>query len=474
MKRFWLVLLSLGLIVAFSTSAMAVDVKFSGEYYAAGMYLDKTSFYKSSTGGNPSTAFYYQRLRVRTDFVVSPGLTLITRADIMERAWGAARSSATSTALDTLSAGTKAENENIAFDWAYVSYTSPIGIFAAGYQQDRAWGTVFGDNSYPNAKITYTAKIGDVILGAQMGKDSENSVPYGARNGLATIADQDRNFYNLLAVYKAKTFEAGVLFKYIDDRTGRNANLATAPNAAGWALASLPYAKAQLGPVALQAEVIYVYGKQKVEDESKALWVPRLNGNDTIDVNNLSAWVDVTADFNKFYVGGSLAYVSGDDPGTPDKIEGGLANGGLDYQPCLIMFNADRNYWVGGLNGYANSRPLALGGPQTATNGGEVNNAYFAQLRAGVRPTDKFDIMASFSYAKADKTLASYNAGATWEGRDYGYEIDVTGTYKITNNLSYMLGAGYFMTGNYYKAETATSHDLNDDYMLINKLTLTF
>ncbi len=46
MKRFWLVLLSLGLIVAFSTSAMAVDVKFSGEYYAAGMYLDKTTLLK--------------------------------------------------------------------------------------------------------------------------------------------------------------------------------------------------------------------------------------------------------------------------------------------------------------------------------------------------------------------------------------------------------------------------------------------
>ncbi len=46
MKRFWLVLLSLGLIAAFSTQAMAVDVKFSGEYYAAGMYLDKTTFKK--------------------------------------------------------------------------------------------------------------------------------------------------------------------------------------------------------------------------------------------------------------------------------------------------------------------------------------------------------------------------------------------------------------------------------------------
>ena len=46
MKRFWLVLLSLGLIAAFSTTVFAVDVKFSGEYYAAGMYLDRTTLHK--------------------------------------------------------------------------------------------------------------------------------------------------------------------------------------------------------------------------------------------------------------------------------------------------------------------------------------------------------------------------------------------------------------------------------------------
>ena len=43
MKRFWLVLLSLGLVMAFSVSAFAVDVKVSGEYYVAGLYLDKTT-----------------------------------------------------------------------------------------------------------------------------------------------------------------------------------------------------------------------------------------------------------------------------------------------------------------------------------------------------------------------------------------------------------------------------------------------
>ena len=40
---------------------------------------------------NPSTAFFYQRLRVGTDFIVSPGLKLVTRFDAMERIWGGAR-----------------------------------------------------------------------------------------------------------------------------------------------------------------------------------------------------------------------------------------------------------------------------------------------------------------------------------------------------------------------------------------------
>ncbi len=57
--------------------------------------------------------------------------------------------------------------------------------------------------------------------------------------------------------------------------------------------------------------------------------------------------------------------------------------------------------------------------------------------------------------------------------KDYGWELDVTATYAITNNLSYMLGVGYLWTGDYFKAGDP-SNKLNDDYLVINKLTLTF
>jgi hypothetical protein len=157
------------------------------------------------------------------------------------------------------------------------------------------------------------------------------------------------------------------------------------------------------------------------------------------------------------YFGGTIAYVSGDDPNTKDRQEGGTLNGGTEWNPCLILFNYyDRTYWVGGLAGNA-----------TSTNSGPMSNAWFYQGRAGVKPIANLDIMTSLSYASADQKPAGYVGGS------YGWETDITGTYKITNNLSYMLGVGYLFTGDYFKGTSATSK-VGDDYMLINKLTLTF
>ena len=102
-------------------------------------------------------------------------------------------------------------------------------------------------------------------------------------------------------------------------------------------------------------------------------------------------------------------------------------------------------------------------------------NALFFQVRAGVRPIDKLDIMASVSYALADsKTLPGILVKAPDAlSNEYGWEIDLTGTYKITNNLSYMLGAGYLFTGNYFKGSDPNAQ-INDNFILLNKLTLTF
>ncbi|MGP8153428.1 MAG: hypothetical protein ACLQBQ_04690 [Smithella sp.] len=50
-----------------------------------------------------------------------------------------------------------AENENIAFDWAYVDYQSPIGTLDAGYMDIGNTGTIFGNSSTPGGQIRFTA-----------------------------------------------------------------------------------------------------------------------------------------------------------------------------------------------------------------------------------------------------------------------------------------------------------------------------
>ena len=85
-------------------------------------------------------------------------MTLITRLDAMERAWGATRS-ATGTALAVDSAGTVAENENIAIDWVYIDYKSAIGTFLVGYMNYGSTGTIFGNSSAPQARIRFNRML---------------------------------------------------------------------------------------------------------------------------------------------------------------------------------------------------------------------------------------------------------------------------------------------------------------------------
>ncbi|PKN17679.1 MAG: hypothetical protein CVU71_14700 [Deltaproteobacteria bacterium HGW-Deltaproteobacteria-6] len=431
-------MLSLGLVLAFSISAMALDVEFSGEFYAAGVYLDKTTVKKDTATDGPSTAFYYQRLRVRTDFTVSPGLTLVTRFDAMERAWGATRDAA-GTALAADSAGTRAENENIALDWAYINYKSAVGVFDVGYMNDGATGTIFGNSYAPAGRIKYSYAVGPVTLNAAYTKVKEANRT--AVNTTATTTDRDNDKYSIEGVYNWKTGRAGLDIKYYNYAENRTA---AQPYKRNYFLLT-PYILAKIGSVALQAEFNYLNGRDKFD-----------NGAADITLDNIAGWVDATADLGKFYAGGTIAYVSGNDPGTTDKNEGGILNGGRDWSPCLIMWNYERTNWAGTLAGY-----------DGAAQDTAMTNSWFFQARGGVKPIDALDIMASVSYANADKKPADYLNNA------YGYEVDLKAIYKITNNLSYMLGVGYLFTDDYYKGKS-DANNLRNDYLVINKLTLTF
>jgi hypothetical protein len=227
--------------------------------------------------------------------------------------------------------------------------------------------------------------------------------------------------------------------------------------------------KAKIGPVALEAEIWYLAGDLKHDVSSNNPSGPLYDQKVS---NNLEAYIDATVNLGMFYFGGMFAYASGDDPTTTDKIEGGLFGTGKNLNATLLLFNRDRYYWNGALNG--NNAAAGVAATYQMTNG------LLYQLRGGVKPTDKLDIMASVTYATVDRKIgtAFYSGiGATGVttgvGDTYGTELDVTASYKITNNLTYMLGAGYLWTGNFFQG-TNSSNTVVNDYIVLNKLTLTF
>jgi hypothetical protein len=445
MKRFWLVLLSLGLIAAFSTSALAVDVKFSGEMYEAGVYLDKVGLTQNPGSADKgfNTAFFYQRLRVRTDFVVSPGLSIVTRFDALERVWGGARTlPGTTLAID--SSATQAENENFAFDWAYINYASPIGIFAVGIMNDGATGTVFGDSYAPLGRIKYSYTIDPVTLNFAYTKVKDTSYNQQGTNTATTWNDGDKDKYGIEGIYIWKDGKVGLNTNYY-----RYADTKPASSYMATYFVFTPYAIAKIGPVDIQAEFNYATGKLKVYDDVSF-------GND-VKMQNFSGWIDATVTLGPVYFGGFIAYVSGDDPTTSDVQEGGTLNGGRDWSPTLIMANWDRSYWIGNISSTAASTGF----------GSSFANGIMYQGRVGVRPNTQLDIMGTLTYAAADKKPAGYIGGS------YGWEADLYATYKITNNLSYMLGLGYLWTGDYFKG-TNNSNGVVNDFIVTNKLTLTF
>jgi hypothetical protein len=467
MKKFWVVLAVMGLIMAFSASAFAVDVKFSGSYYVAGVYVDKPSMNKdqsTTTGEIGPQAFYFQRLRVETTFKVQEGLNLVTRFDALERRWGDSRWAGTGDTYNrTNAAGTVQIQENIEFERAYLDFTTKIGRFMVGYQNFVSWGTWFHDSDLTRAGIKYLLPIGPVtvIAAIEKGQSGDSNV------GVGTASDADNNIYDLGAIYKFSNGDAGLIYQKGMNHTAR-------PTAGRYSDLNIfiPYAKLKFGPIYVEGEAIAGFGDLRKFDTAGA-------GTD-VSAQQYALYLHAKADIGPAYVGGMFVYLSGDDPKTSDKVEGSLMTpllSGDSFNPCLIMWNTQYTKWVG----VVKTTPSALGAnPFTGTVGGQdtyVDNAWIYQFYAGFKPTPKLDIKASVTYAYADKkpyaNWTTAGGGTEFQSDVYGTEIDLTAKFKIYDNLEYMIGGAYMFTGDYFKG-ASTTFNKSDNYMLMHQLTLSF
>jgi hypothetical protein len=354
MRKFWMVLLSLVLIMAFSMPVFAVDVKFNGEFKVQGIYEDNQAPGLAAGQSNQGVSLIWQRLRIGTVFQVAEGLTLTTRFDALERVWGAPRSAypavtigsnaATGNVLGTSNAGAfrDTDSQNIAFEQAFVTFNAVYGAFKVGYVTQSSFGTAFANNGERDngPRLRYDFVTGpwsfaiytDRVDGA---KNTTALAPAGAM-------DNDWEKYSINGVYKWSTGEGGILFTYTYNTSKSDPALGTDYRQQTYQ--ANPYVKATFGPVYVEAEASYAWGKQQ------AVAVPKAGKFDQ-DKAGYNAYIMAKVDLAPFYVGAATFYVSGDDGSDPTKNKSGTGTG-TDFNPCLIMLNYDLQRLGGGFGGY--------------------------------------------------------------------------------------------------------------------------
>jgi predicted porin len=214
-----------------------------------------------------------------------------------------------------------------------------------------------------------------------------------------------------------------------------------------------PYFKANIGKTYVEGQIYYLWGELKAEE------TPVTPRYDNRNIDSYSWYLMGKYNIGPAYVGAMYAYVRGDDPET-DDIEGTESisrgfGGGADWNPCLILWNGEFNKWVGD-----------MGFDPGSSSNYEMMNASLYQVFCGASPIEKLSVSASYTFAKANEKQGRLAA-------DYGQEIDLSATYKIFDNLDYMVGFGYLITGDFYKGAT-DSNQIDDDYLLLNRLTVNF
>jgi len=454
MKKLLVVFFALSLVLAFSMPATATDVELSGSYYVRGWYDANSALDADSTTANAS---YQQRLRIGAIFKVARGLKLTTRMDALELTWGADPRMATqNTATGYL--GTKAGYNNERTTWdvevSRLDFATKYGLISVGLWDTNEWGLTFGNNSFTVGSIMLLKPVGKVLLLAKIEKAIENDAKaFGT--GANPYSDLDQDNYVAAAIYRTPTLTAGLLYKYVRNATPRDA-------IAGFdgLLVTLdilsPYVQYKAGDFYVEAQMYWLDGEYETET---GLFGPPITAK---DVEGLTWYVMGKYKIDTFTVGGLVAFAQGDDPNTNDT-EGFALSGGWDWNPCLILWNDDFNYKANGVLGHV----AAVGATADAGTDGEMRNAFIYQVFVEAAPMDKLALKASFSYAKADEKPALY------VDSDYGTEFDITANYKIYDNLDYMVGFGYFWAGDYYKCDSPTAQ-IDDTYLLVNKLTLSF
>lgn len=425
MKKF--VTIAMAVMVMFAAASQvqaAVALETSGEIRAR---LWMTDNYLQD---KHEVEWWDQRLRLFGKWAVAENVTVQFRADILEGFWGENRQVPQYDATQDPTTGAiavkqtllgTAAKDPIAFDWVNLTFVwpnTPLTITVG--RQDASWGPGFALKSDNVDRFKVVGKFGAVTALYAYTKNQELFAQHD------TGSVDDSRSHALGAMTTLAGFNTGLIFSYTINEASAAVDITR--------LLVDAFLTGKAGPVDIKGEVAFVTGKN--DNAATA----------DVDYQGLGVYLGAFLPAGPVGLGLEAAYVSGDDPGTKDKNEGAFSE---DYQGpfySIILFN---NLDVSGYAGESN-----LSGDTS------LANAIAGKFSVSAKPLPALALNGAVVYATRDQVAAG-------KSKDMGVEIDLVGVYSITENVSWTIGAGYLVAGDYYG-------DVKDPWGAVSAFTVKF
>jgi hypothetical protein len=373
----------------------AVPLETTGELRVRMFYLKS---YAGAVAKNDAfNEFWDQRLRLGMNWQVADSVKLVARADILEGFWG------DNTAVTAADAPAK---DQIHFDWVNMQFTWPGTplAFTIG-RQDASWGVgiLTKLDTRDRFKIVGAFPFGSLVALYQKRKEV-------FANHDTNSMDDNRQ-YALAYVGKGGGWSFGVI--------GIDTIFEADPAVDTQHYIFDGYAMGKAGLADLSFEAFYLTGKSDYAAKAD------------VDLSAFGAYVGAFMPAGPVTIGVEGAYNAGNKPGTANKNEGALA---MDYQGpfwSVVLFN--------------NMDLPGYGGETSYPGNTGVSNALAGKLTVVAKPVPALTIVGAAVYATRDKVAAGVK-------KPMGTELDLIFVYAITPNVSCTVGAGYLITGDYYKS----------------------
>lgn len=424
MKKVFAVLFTVLLVAG---TAYAVDFEADGMMYVRGSAISNDS--GTSNDDTASFMYYDQELDMNTRLKVTDQTLILLNFEIHDQDWITGNTDGQTTSVDDVvldedgnpvSATGPDLDDNIEIKRTWLSHTFGTGTkLELGLMTGGTWAYSFGETANGRWRVKVTQPIPAGTLLAILEKNAE----LGSTNpDLKDSEKDDGDAYYVAGIFPVGDINIKPLLGYSD---ASNTDLNQDSDGTKTSIFLLGV-DGNLGMIGFEAEFDYLGVNEDFDGGNDySLYGLYANGWTTLDAIKL---------------GGQIAYGSYDDD---DDVQAGYGFG-EDYTPTI--FGAD---WTG--------------------IGSTTNSEYYAvtlfQVYGDYTASEQLSFHGSITY------WLSNEKDTFWEDAT-GYEVDLSGDYKITDNVTYTV-AGAWAQFN-LDEDSAGYDDADAAYRIYHKFTVDF